>query len=119
MSSTPRSWHDALHSCRSAGQTLVQIESPAEDDFVASLSGASLWLGASDTQRDGHFIWSDGSPIGFSHWGAAQPDDYAGPDCVEKRQEPNELWYDQPCADAKLYVCERALAGSPARPHTR
>jgi hypothetical protein len=84
----------------------VQIDSAEEDAFVANLSGASLWIGASDTAVDGTFVWSDSSPIGFSNWAPEQPDAYAGPDCVEKRQVTGEPWYDQPCDLTKRYVCE-------------
>lgn len=109
VASSPRSWHDARQLCQFAGRTLVKIESAEEDGFVASLSAASLWIGASDTAVDGHFVWSDGSPILFSNWGGSQPDAFPGPDCVEKRQEPGEAWYDQPCGNPRLYVCEQPV----------
>jgi hypothetical protein len=100
---------DARQLCEDADQTLVQIGTAEEDGFVASLSSDNLWLGASDLQTDGSFVWSDGSPIVFSNWGAAQPDAFPGPDCIEKRQEPGEPWYDQPCDNLRLYVCESAF----------
>lgn len=87
----------------------MKIDSAEEDGFVASLSALSLWIGASDVAVDGSFVWSDGSAIVFSNWGGAQPDAFPGPDCVEKRQEPGEPWYDQPCGNARLYVCEEPL----------
>jgi hypothetical protein len=103
-------WSDAGQACLDAGRLLVQIDSAEEDAFIATLSPWSVWIGASDTVVDGTFVWTDGSPILFSNWGLAQPDAYAGPDCVEKR-EGDELWYDQPCDIPKRYVCE-----SPAPP---
>jgi hypothetical protein len=107
VASTARSWLDARQLCENAGRALVKIDSAAEDGFVADLSPASLWIGASDTAVDGAFVWSDGSPIVFSNWGGSQPDAFPGPDCVEKRQESGEPWYDQPCSNARLYVCEQ------------
>lgn len=109
LATTAQSWLDARQLCENAGRALVKIESAAEDGFVADLSPASLWIGASDTAVDGDFVWSDGSPIVFSNWGGSQPDAFPGPDCVEKRQESGEPWYDQPCSNARLYVCERHL----------
>lgn len=109
VASTPLGWLDARQLCLSTGRALVKIDSAAEDGFVADLSPASLWIGASDLAVDGAFVWSDGSPIVYSNWGGAQPDAFPGPDCVEKRQEPGEPWYDQPCSNARLYVCEQPL----------
>jgi hypothetical protein len=109
MAPFPRSWTGARDFCLASGRRLVQIDSALEDAFVASSSAANLWIGASDLKLDGDFVWSDGSPIAFSNWGGAQPDDYPGPDCVEKRQEPGERWYDQPCGDVKLFLCEAPL----------
>jgi Lectin C-type domain len=106
MALTALSWPDARQSCLDAGRSLVKLDSTAEDAFVGGLSQANLWIGASDTLVDGSFVWSDNSPIVFGNWGPAQPDAYPGPDCVEKRQEAGEPWYDQPCVDAKLYICE-------------
>lgn len=109
VASAPRSWSDARQLCQQEGRALVKIDSAEEDGFVASLSAASLWIGASDIAVDDQFVWSDGSAIVFSNWGGAQPDAFPGPDCVEKRQEPGEPWYDQPCGNPRLYVCEEPL----------
>jgi hypothetical protein len=110
LATSPVIWSDASQACLDAGRLLVQIDSAEEDAFIATLSPWSVWIGASDTVVDGTFVWTDGSSILFSNWGLAQPDAYAGPDCVEKR-EGDELWYDQPCDIPKRYVCE-----SPAPP---
>lgn len=109
VATTARSWLDARQGCEEDGRALVKIESAAEDGFVADLSPVSLWIGASDLVVDGSFVWSDGSPIVFSNWGGSQPDAFPGPDCVEKRQESGEPWYDQPCSNPRLYVCEQQL----------
>lgn len=106
MSPAVLGWIAASDSCRANGRALLKIDSVEEDTFISGLSRANLWIGASDLLLDGSFVWTDGSPIVFSNWGSAQPDDYPGPDCVEKRQEVGAHWYDQPCGDAKLYVCE-------------
>lgn len=103
----PASWLAAVSRCAEAGQSLVKITSADEDALIASLSDASLWIGASDVVVDNIFVWSDGSPILFGNWGPAQPDAFPGPDCVEKREEPGERWYDQPCSNEQIYVCER------------
>jgi hypothetical protein len=106
LAATALTWSEARQACMDAGQLLVQIDSAGEDAFVASLSPENLWIGASDTAVENSFVWSDGSAIVFANWGGDQPDAFIGPDCVEKRQETGEPWYDQPCTNHRLYVCE-------------
>jgi C-type mannose receptor len=106
-------WAEARMDCLAWGGDLVSIESADEDSFVGALLDESVWIGASDQTTDGVFTWADGSAIVFGNWGTAQPDAFPGPDCVEKRQEVGEPWYDQPCANAESHVCERALALEP------
>lgn len=108
-SASALTWSDARADCLAWGGDLVSIESAEEDAAVASLLEVSVWTGASDQTADGVFTWADGSPIVFGNWGNGQPDAFPGPDCVEKRQETGEAWYDQPCTSANAYVCERAL----------
>jgi hypothetical protein len=102
-------WDAANQSCTASGRRLVKIESAAEDAFIAGLSDVDVWIGASDVLSDNSFVWSDNTPISFANWGPGQPDAFAGPDCVEKRQEAGERWYDQPCVDAQRFVCEAPL----------
>jgi Lectin C-type domain len=108
-SSTSLTWTEARMDCLSWGGDLVSIQSTDEDTFVGALLDDSIWIGASDQTTEGVFTWADGSAIVFGNWGAAQPDAFPGPDCVEKRQELGEPWYDQPCSNAESHVCERAL----------
>jgi lectin-like protein len=105
----PLAWMEARDSCVAWGGDLVSVDTPVEDAFVGGLLGVSIWLGASDIAADNVFAWANGRPLGFANWGASQPDAYPGPDCVEKREELDEPWYDQPCSSLNAYVCERPL----------
>lgn len=107
QSTTMLAWADALADCVAWGGALVRIDSAEEDAFVASLTPGSIWIGASDQAADNAFTWSDGSPITFANWGPNQPDAFPGQDCIEKREEPGEPWYDQPCSAQQLFTCER------------
>jgi lectin-like protein len=109
-SQVPLSWDDARTDCLAGGADLVSIGSGAEDAFVAALLPQSVWLGASDRALQNVFAWAtNGAELSFSSWGPGQPDAFPGQDCVEKRQEPGEPWYDQTCESLLFYVCERSL----------
>jgi hypothetical protein len=103
-------WDDARSDCVAGGAELVQIDSLAEDAFVATLLDQSMWLGASDRALEGLFVWVDGSAVSAGNWGPGQPDSFPGQNCVQKREEPGEPWYDQSCDNLELYVCERPSA---------
>jgi hypothetical protein len=103
------SWDDARDDCLAGGGDLVAIDSSEENDFVATLIGVSIWIGASDRALEGAFVWTDGRALGFTSWAANQPDAFPGQNCVEKRGEPGAAWYDQTCENLEFYVCERPL----------
>lgn len=105
-------WLLARTECLTSGADLVSIESAVEDRFVGGLVAESIWIGASDLVQDGVYTWADGRPVTFTNWGPGQPDEWADQDCIEKRQETGEPWYDQPCERSLRYVCERAGTSS-------
>jgi hypothetical protein len=102
-------WQAARAECGAWGGALAKVESPEEDQLLAQFVSEDMWLGASDTLFDNVFVWTDGSPIVFGNWGPAQPDRFPGPDCIQKRSSEGRQWFDQPCDNQWLYVCEKAI----------
>ena len=109
VATVPATWQVARADCTVWGGALVKVESPEEDQLVGQLVTQDLWLGASDTAFENAFVWTDGSPIVFGNWGPAQPDRFPGPDCVQKRSTEGRQWFDQPCDNNWLYVCEKPV----------
>ena len=112
------SWNDAAAACTAWQGHLVTVESPEENVFLGNWpaqlgvtegDGSGIWLGGTDMQADNAFLWADGSPLAYDAWGPNQPDNGFGVDCIEKRNDATELWYDQRCVDLRPYVCERPL----------
>jgi lectin-like protein len=108
VSTAPANWFTAEADCSAWGGHLAIIATREEDDFVGSLLPSSIWLGANDASSP-FGLWSDGSAIVYTNWAPAQPDVVPSLDCIEKRQVDGEPWFDQPCDNSELYVCERAL----------
>jgi C-type mannose receptor len=112
------SWDAAEQQCVAWGGHLVSIGSSDENAFLngwtAELGltngdGQGIWVGGTDAQRDAVFQWVDGSPFSFLGWAPGQPDNGAGVDCIEKRNDGAGQWYDRRCTDSLRYVCERPL----------
>jgi hypothetical protein len=110
------SWSEAEARCTVWGGHLASVESSEEDAFigawpglmgVAFLDGSGLWLGGSDALGDGDFRWSNGRALDFVGWAPDQPNNGAGVDCIEKRNDSTQRWYDRRCSDLERYVCEQ------------
>jgi hypothetical protein len=110
------SWSHAEERCAAWGGQLASVESSEEDAFMSAwpalmgvplLNGAGLWLGGTDALGDGDFRWQGDRPLGFTGWAADQPNNGTGVDCIEKRNDFAQGWYDRRCTDGERYVCER------------
>ncbi|HVZ36029.1 MAG TPA: C-type lectin domain-containing protein [Polyangiaceae bacterium] len=112
-------WDVAEQQCVAWGGHLASIQSPTEDATImawwaaqlglANADGTGIWLGGTDAQSDGTFAWVDGSSFAYTDWQPGQPDDGAGVDCVEQRNDGAGRWYDRRCTDALRYICKRPL----------
>ena len=67
-------WDQAESGCQKFGGHLVSIHTLKEYFFVNSISKEfQYWMGGSDSQKEGDWVWSDGSPWVFSSWGPSEP----------------------------------------------
>merc|ERR1712066_1107370 len=77
------SWSEARNECLDLEANLASIHSEEENNFVTGLTGGNLcWLGGLryencagcgiDCPNCG-FLWTDGTPRNFDHWGRGQP----------------------------------------------
>ncbi len=101
-------WHQAVASCALLGGHLVTISDAAENAFVNDLNGGDWWLGLSDVDTEGQFVWVTGEPLTFTNWDPGQPDNNSGlQDCVRQNRG---VWDDDECNAETgrrfFYYCE-------------
>lgn len=106
---TIRSWSEARAFCQSQGMDLLVLNSSQESTFIQSqmaqrLSITDFWLGLSDLETEGSFVWVDGSPLTSSNWSSGEPNDSGGEDCAQIFS--GGLWNDLPCGYSLPAVCE-------------
>ena len=77
------SWDRARRRCAELGGHLAVVDSKAEDEFLASISRSHVWLGATDEETEGEWLWLDGSRLTYSNWDAGEPNNAAGPEAPE------------------------------------
>uniref|UniRef100_A0A672Y6Y3 C-type lectin domain-containing protein n=1 Tax=Sphaeramia orbicularis TaxID=375764 RepID=A0A672Y6Y3_9TELE len=109
---TPMTWADAELYCVSQRANLVSIHSLEEHNFVKILiqnfdhAQGWTWIGLSDTQKEGTWMWSDGCPVDFVLWDNGQPDNAGQTEhCVHNNLGENLKWNDLPCSRALPSVC--------------
>ena len=80
------SWADAVQSCESIGVSgsayrLASVHSERESAFIQTMythlpgdkQGNMFWLGASDENLEGEWIYVDGEPFDYTHWMDGEP----------------------------------------------
>ncbi len=105
------SWEDASAECAELGGTLPIFETIEESEAAyavsATLGYGPWWIGLSDLETEGTWVWVDGTPLGEDNWANAEPNDWeGGEDCGAFDWKGSGLWYDFRCGDAQKLLCE-------------
>ena len=77
-------------------------------DKSSPLGHQSFWIGGSDRDEEGVWIWKNSTePITLDFWASDRPDNYAGiQHCLTYRYFTDEfLWDDRPCDENNTFVC--------------
>ena len=74
------SWTDAEAYANSLGGHLVAINSQAEQNLLVSMFGGTeyFWIGLTDQQVEGLFMWTNGDPVTYTHWDPGEPNNGGG-----------------------------------------
>ncbi|XP_041811569.1 C-type lectin domain family 4 member C-like isoform X2 [Chelmon rostratus] len=118
-------WNRSREECRRKGGDLVQIDSKEEQSFLAmklqdkmNFPEDKFWIGLTDSQEEGAWLWVDGSPLNISlaFWSDREPDDWKGEDkdgedCArmgEKGSSDLNSWLDKSCKMSQKSICEKS-----------
>jgi len=104
----PRPHALAVQHCLDYGSAPVVLNDISEEQWLRSrLPGYpldTLWLGLTDEEEEGHFVWWGGFEPPYVNWNPGEPNDWGGEDCAQLLVWGQ--WNDLPC-DAELPVaCE-------------
>ncbi|XP_042341908.1 asialoglycoprotein receptor 2-like [Plectropomus leopardus] len=107
-----RSWDDSRQYCLRRDADLVVINSRQEQAFLTGFTAAA-WVGMTDREKEGTWIWVDGTPVNKAglQWALGQPDDaYGGEDCGDLRTMIDFLGLnDYNCSARNQWICEKML----------
>ncbi|KAL3871516.1 hypothetical protein ACJMK2_039510 [Sinanodonta woodiana] len=110
---TKSNWTDARDKCRGFGKyyDIASIESDFEQAFLVSLMRGytfRFWIGLSDLNHNGQFVWLDNEPMTYTNWDKGQPTNTQGQAyCVAMRTlDPVGKWANFQCATQLAYICQ-------------
>lgn len=106
-------WAQASIDCTlwSAGSGyLVAVSNSLEAEFLRTLvSGAQVWLGASDAKVEGSWAWLSGEAWFYQAFAPGRPDNLERSEhCLTMLNDGT--WDDAKCEQQLPYVCERSFA---------
>ncbi|XP_037832437.1 ladderlectin [Kryptolebias marmoratus] len=108
------SWANAQRNCVSMQASLASVHSFEEYHFVQNLIYSTsydfkeAWLGGSDAQEEGIWLWSDGTPFHYSAWCPGEPVNGGGNQhCLQMNHGGSNCWDDLWCSSHRHYVCSK------------
>lgn len=101
---TAESFADADVACVAFGARLAILSTAPRDAAAKSLIGATtdVFIGLTDQNVEGIFVWVDGTPVTFTHFNTGEPNNANGgfqEDCTMYDASLGG-WDDRPCSNA-------------------
>ncbi|CAL1530809.1 unnamed protein product [Lymnaea stagnalis] len=104
---------DAREKCRLKGSHLYTAKSQVKLDLfihlVLNVFRGPTWIGLTDLDHEGTFVWEDGEMLNRSMkvWAKNQPDNWDIENCAGTNYYVNySALNDLPCSDQYSYICE-------------
>lgn len=93
--------------CAKAGSVLASPRNEAENTALKDLVDPSsqAYIGISDAQTEGRFMYLSGGPLTYSNWKPGEPNNHKNEDCAVI--EDSGKWNDLDCSNSNIFIiCE-------------
>ena len=114
-STDKKTWNEAEAFCQQENGHLASITSEAINQYFLdgwnSRGRSRTWIGGNDIDKEGTWIWTDGSPFDFTFWHPSEPNNYGNEDCLHLSRgswltvQIGGRWNDRPCSYSMTFVC--------------
>ncbi|XP_031159861.1 type-2 ice-structuring protein-like [Sander lucioperca] len=113
---TAMTWAKAERNCQSQGGNLASVHNIQEYHEIQRLIVKSsyeykeAWIGGSDAQEEGTWMWSDGSRFIYQNWCPTHPDNMHGiQHCLQMNFGDEKCWDDCECSHLHPFVCSKKI----------
>lgn len=128
VQATPATWATARQAClaHAQGWDLASVRSAADAAFLGQLLTIEAWIGASDAENEGTWLWiNDGAPFwiggadgvpaddAYTNWNATEPNGATTTNCARAlppagpgASNGDAPWADLDCEQQRGAVCE-------------
>ncbi|XP_067381173.1 type-2 ice-structuring protein-like [Channa argus] len=108
----PMTWAEAEKNCQSIGGNLASVHNTYEYHEIQRLITTATheykatWIGGSDAQQEGTWLWSNGRSLQYTNWCPRQPDNFRGTQhCIQINYGAQKCWDDVDCHIKRPSVC--------------
>ncbi|XP_042288912.1 C-type lectin domain family 4 member K-like [Thunnus maccoyii] len=109
ISSNKKTWNESRTDCLQRGMDLVVVNSEEEQEFINRYQ-ETMWIGLTDSEREGTWKWVDGTPLTTSFWHSGEPNNHNdNEDCVETKFRDKKSWNDADCGIRNSWICEKKM----------
>ncbi|XP_034713134.1 galactose-specific lectin nattectin-like [Etheostoma cragini] len=109
-------WAKAERNCQSLGGNLASVHNVKEYHEIqrlimtTSYAYKEAWLGGSDAQEEGLWLWSDNSMFTYQNWCPGEPNNYAyNQNCLQINFGEAKCWDDVRCSVLRPFVCSKKI----------
>ncbi|XP_035692640.1 uncharacterized protein LOC118427111 [Branchiostoma floridae] len=103
-----KTYAEARQTCASDDGLLAMPKDSASNAFIFNLGGENHWLGFTDVDTEGQWVFEDGQTLassGYTNWKVNEPNDLGAEDCAQFIP-PSDEWNDVPCDRTFGFVCQ-------------
>ena len=100
-----KTWSEANALAQSIGGHLAVINDQAENDFLQTNMLESSWIGYTDAQNEGTFVWTFGNSS-FTNWNSDEPNNYNNNEDFTELLKTTGKWNDLPDSHTREFIVE-------------
>ncbi|XP_051540886.1 C-type lectin domain family 4 member M-like isoform X3 [Myxocyprinus asiaticus] len=106
FSSEMMNWNESRRYCRERGADLLIINNTKEQDFVREITKDNIWIGLTDSDKEGTWKWVDGSTLTAGDWRNGEPSGGTSENCCVLS---SAKLTDCPCNAGYKWMCEKTI----------
>ncbi|XP_043975112.1 galactose-specific lectin nattectin-like [Gambusia affinis] len=109
-------WASAERACTGLGANLASVHNSDDQRFLKNLVNSNkgsyvrTWVGGHDCEKEGVWLWSDGSKFTSAPWGSGEPNNAGIENCMEINAGGSALFLnDIACNNNFFYICAKRV----------